>query len=159
MNKQEAARANKAKVAAATKMAGEHVPRKGKRAHWGGPEKGTPKKGRTDKFCKWCKAVDRPFTTYDTRVCRRVSNDSSTMVKPTEYFDSARKPCKKTGSGDSSQMAYLTENLTKHENKLNKSKKHSKKRARDSSDSDLNSDHKKYTVVPEIGTQQINVLN
>ena len=57
-----------------------------------------------------------------TRVCRRVSNKSSTMDKPTEYFDSARKTCKKTGSGDSSQIAYLTENLTK----LNKSKKHSK---------------------------------
>ena len=37
----EAARANKAKVATAAKMAGEHVPRKGKRAHGGGPEKGT----------------------------------------------------------------------------------------------------------------------
>jgi hypothetical protein len=56
-------------------------------------------------------------------------------------------------------MACLTENLTKLEKKLYKSKKHSKKRARDSSDSDLDSDHKKYTVVPEIGTQQINVLN
>ena len=78
---------------------------------------------------------DRPFTTYDTRVCHRVSNESSTMDKPTEYFDSARKTCKKTGSGDSSQMSYLTEKLTK----LNKSKEHSKKRARDSSDSDLDS--------------------
>ncbi len=77
------------------------------------------------------------------------------MDKPTEYFDSARKTRKKTGSGDSSQMAYLTENLTK----LNNSKKHSKKRACYSSDSDLDSDHKKYTVVPGIGTQQINVLN
>jgi ribosomal protein S15P/S13E len=72
------------------------------------------------------------------------------MDKPTEYFDSARKPCKKTGSGDSSQMAYLTENLNKLENH-NKSKKHSKKRARYSSDSDLDSDYKKYTVVPESG--------
>ena len=76
------------------------------------------------------------------------------MDKPTEYFDSARKTCKKTGSGDSSQIAYLTENLTK----LNKPKKHSKT-CRYLSDSDLDSDHKKYTVVPEIGTQQINVLN
>jgi hypothetical protein len=64
------------------------------------------------------------------------------MDKPTEYFDSARKPCKKTGSGDSSQMTYLTEKLTELKKKLNKSKKHSKKRARDSSDSDLDSDHK-----------------
>ena len=78
------------------------------------------------------------------------------MDKPTEYFDSARKTCKKTGSGDSSQIAYLTENLT---SKLNTSKKHSKKRARYSSNSDLDSDHKKYTVVPAIGTPQINILN
>ncbi len=48
----EAARVNKAKVAAAVILAGEHAPRKGKRAHGGGPEKGTPKKGRTNKFCK-----------------------------------------------------------------------------------------------------------
>jgi len=80
---------------------------------------------------------DRPLTTYDTRVCCRVSNESSTMDKPTEYFNSARKTCKKTGSRDSSQMTYLTENLTK----LKKSKNRSKKRARDSSDSDLDSDH------------------
>ena len=50
----EAAQANKAKVAAAAK-ATDHVPRKGKRSHGGGPDKGTPKKGRTDKFCKWCR--------------------------------------------------------------------------------------------------------
>ena len=67
------------------------------------------------------------------------------MDKPTEYFDSARKPCKKTGSGDSSQMAYLTEELAKLEKKHNKSKKHSKKHAHDSSasDSDIVSDHER----------------
>jgi len=56
-------------------------------------------------------------------------------------------------------MACLTENLTKLKKSLINPKKHSKKRARDSSDVDLDSDHKKYMVVPEIGTQQINVLN
>jgi len=86
---------------------------------------------------------DGPLTTYDTRVCRRVSNDSSTMDKPTKYFNSTRKPCKKTGSGDSSQISYLTEKLTKLEKKLNKSKKHSKKRAHDSSDSDIDSDQER----------------
>ena len=65
------------------------------------------------------------------------------MDKPTKYFNSTRKPCKKTGSGDSSQMACLTEKLTKLEKKLYKSKKHSKKRACDSSDSDLDSDHER----------------
>jgi len=65
------------------------------------------------------------------------------MDKPTKYFDSARKPYKKTGSGDSSQMAYLTEKLTKLERKLNKSIKHSKKRAHDSPESDLDSDQER----------------
>ncbi len=71
----EAARANKAKVAAATKMAGEKVPRKGKCAHGGGPTKGTPKKGRTNKFCKWCKAIDGLFMTHNTTECRRFNKD------------------------------------------------------------------------------------
>jgi hypothetical protein len=53
----EAARANKAKVATASKVTGEHVPRKGKRVNGGGPNKGTPKKGLTAKYCKWCKAL------------------------------------------------------------------------------------------------------
>jgi len=65
------------------------------------------------------------------------------MDKPTKYFDSARKPCKKTGNRNSSQMAYLTEKLTKLKKKLNESKKHSKKCARDSSDSDLDSGHER----------------
>ena len=46
----EAARANKAKVATALKGAGEHVPRKGKRTHGGRSNNGTPKKGRTVKY-------------------------------------------------------------------------------------------------------------
>jgi len=50
----EAAQANKAKVATDAKLAGEHVPRKGKHAG-GGTEKGTTKKGCTAKYCKWCK--------------------------------------------------------------------------------------------------------
>jgi len=73
----EAARANKAKVATALKGAGEHVPRKGKRAHGGGPDTGNPKKGRTAKYCKWCKAVDGPFTTHNTNKCRRFNKDGS----------------------------------------------------------------------------------
>jgi hypothetical protein len=73
----EAARANKAKVAATAKLAGEQVPRKGKQTHGGGPEKGTPKKGRTDKFCKWCKAVGKPFVTHNTTDCRRFKEDGS----------------------------------------------------------------------------------
>jgi len=87
----EAARANKAKVAATAKLAGEHVPRKGKRAHGGGPEKGTPKKGHTNKFCKWCKAVDGPFTTHNTTEFRRFNKDGSQKDRPTKPFRSPGK--------------------------------------------------------------------
>ncbi len=125
----EAARAKKAKVAAAAK-AGDHVPRKGKREHGGGLSKGTPKKGRTDKFCKWCKAVDGPFTTHNTTECRRFNKDGSQKDRPPKPFDSAKKTWKKPGSGNSDQISHLTEEMTKLKKKLKKSKKH-KKRARD----------------------------
>jgi hypothetical protein len=121
-------------------MADGHVPRNGKREHGGGPEKGNPKKGHTDKCCKWCKAVDGPFTTHDTPECRRFSKDSSRKDKPTKPFDSAKKTWKKPGSGNPAQMAYLTEEMSKLKKRLKKSKKHSKKRAHDSSDSDSDSD-------------------
>jgi hypothetical protein len=137
----EAARANKAKVATALKGAGEHVPRKGKRAHGGGPDTGNPKKVHTAKYCKWCKAVDGPFTTHNTDECRRFNKDGSQKDRLTKPFDSSKKPdWKKPSGGESSQMAYLTEEMTKLKKKLKKSKKHSKKCARDSSDSDSDSD-------------------
>ncbi len=135
-----AARANKAKVAATAKLAGEQVPRKGKRTHGGGPEKGTPKKGRADKFCKWCKAVDGRFTTHNTTGCRRFNKDGSQKDRPTKPFDSAKKPWKKPGSGNSNQISHLTEDMEKLKKRLKKSKKRGTKRARDSSDSDSDSD-------------------
>jgi hypothetical protein len=137
----EAARAHKAKVATALKGAGEHVPRKGKRVHGGGPDNGNPKKGRTIKYCKWCKAVEGPFTTHNTDECCRFNKDGSQKDRPTKPFNSSKTPAwKKPRSGESSQMAYLTEEMTKLKKKLKKSKKHNKKRARDSSDSDSDSD-------------------
>jgi hypothetical protein len=38
--------------------------------------------------------------------------------KPVKPFNSAKKPWKKMGSRDSSQMAYLTEEMAKLEKKL-----------------------------------------
>jgi hypothetical protein len=60
--------------------------------HEGGPGKGGPKKGRSAKWCKWCKAADGPFTTHDTSECRRFSKDGSAKDKPTKPFDTAKKP-------------------------------------------------------------------
>jgi hypothetical protein len=136
----EAARANKAKVASALKGAVDHVPRKGKRSNGGGPDKGTPKKGRTDKFCKWCKAVDGPFTTHNTTECRRFNKDGSQKDRPTKPFDSTKKPWKKPGSGNTDQISHLTEEMDKLKKRLKKSQKRGKKRARYSSDSDSDSD-------------------
>jgi hypothetical protein len=140
----EAARANKAKVATALKGAGEHVPRKGKRVNGGGLDKGTPKEGRIVKYCKWRKGIDGPFTTHNTDECRRFNKDGSQKDRPTKPFDSAKKPAwKKPSGGKSSLMAYLMEEMSKITElvkKLKKSKKHCKKHARDSSDSDSDSD-------------------
>ena len=95
----------------------------------GGPEKGTPKKGRTNKFCKWCKAVHGLFMTHNTTEFRRFNKDGSQKDRPTKPFDSTKKPWKKPGSGDPAQMAYLTEEMAKLKKKLKKSKKRGKKRA------------------------------
>jgi hypothetical protein len=132
----EKAKASKAKAASAP--AELSVPKK--RANAGGADKGAPKKGRTAKFCKWCKAANSSFTTHDTVECRRFEKDGSPKDRLVKPFDSTKKPWKKTGGGDSSQMAYLTERLLNLKKKHKKSTKHGKKRSRDSSDSDSDSD-------------------
>ena len=112
----EKAKASKAK--AATAPAELRVPRKW--ANGGGSDRGAPKKGHTAKYYKWCKATICPFMTHDTAECRRFEKDGSpkdNLVKP---FDSVKKPWKKTGDGESSQMAYLMERLIKLEKKHKK---------------------------------------
>ncbi len=131
------ARANKAKAATASKTA-ERMPKK--HAHRGGSDQGAPQKGHSAKYCKWCKVAGRPYTTHNTIRCCRFKKDGKPKDKPAKPFDSAKKPWKKTGSGDSSQMAYLTEKVAKLKKKLKKTKKHGKKHARDSLDSNSNSD-------------------
>ncbi len=131
------ARANKAKAATASKTA-ERVPKK--RAHGEGSDKGAPKRGHSAKYCKWCQAANGPYTTHNTIKCHRFEKDGKPTDKPAKPFDSAKKPWEKTGCGDSSQMAYLTEKVAKLNKKLKKTKKHGKKHARDSSDSDSDSD-------------------
>jgi hypothetical protein len=133
----EKAQANKAKAATAPKTA-ERVPKK--REHGGGSDKGAPKEGRSAKYCKWCKNTNGPYTTHDTIGCCRFEKDSMPKDKPVKPFDSAKKPWKKTGSRDSSQMAYLTEKMAKLKKKLKKTKKHGKKHAPDLLDSDSDSD-------------------
>ncbi len=92
------------------------------------------------KYCKWCTNANGPYTTHDTIKCHRFEKDGTPKDKPVKPFDSAKKPCKKTGSRDSSQMAYLTEKMAELKKKLKKTKKHGKKHARDLLDRNSNSD-------------------
>jgi hypothetical protein len=131
------ARANEAKAATASKTA-ERVPKK--RVHGGGSDQGVPKKGHSAKYCKWCKVAGGPYATHNTSKCCRFEKDGKPKDKPAKPFNFAKKPWKKTGSRDSSQMAYLTEKVAKLKKKLKKTKKHGKKRAHDLLDSDSNSD-------------------
>jgi hypothetical protein len=127
------AKASVAKAGTAPQK-GASIPRKkGKRGGSGGP---APKKAHIAKYCKWCKAVDGPYQTHNTRDCCRFDKDSKEVGKPHKPFDPTRKPWKK-GGDDLGQMAYLTKKLEKLEKKLkkSKSKKSSKKHESDSSDS------------------------
>jgi hypothetical protein len=111
-----------------------------KRAHGGGSDRGAPQKGHSAKYCKWCKNANGPYTTHNTIECCRFEKDGTPKDKPVKPFDSAKKPWKQTGSRDSSHMAYLTEKMAKLEKKVKKTKKHGKRHAHDSSDSDSDSD-------------------
>ena len=62
--------------------------------------------------CEW--ALD---TTHDTIECHRFEKDGTPKDKPAKPLNSTKKPWKKMGSGDSSQMAYLTEKMAKLEKK------------------------------------------
>jgi hypothetical protein len=42
-----------------------------------------------------------------------LNKDGSQKDRPTKHFDSAKKPWKKSGSGEPAQMAYLTEEMAK----------------------------------------------
>jgi hypothetical protein len=64
-----------------------------KRKASGGPTGQVPKKGCSEKFCQWCKAHGRPFTTHNTLDCHR--------------YDSNGKPLKAAaGKPSESKMTY-----------------------------------------------------
>ena len=83
------ARANKAKASTASKSGGQ-VPRKHGRE--GGSKGLAPKKGRSTKYCKWCKAAGGPFTMHCTGECRRFDREGKQLVKPTKPFNLTKKP-------------------------------------------------------------------
>jgi len=64
------------------------------------------------------------------------NKDGSQKDRLTKPFDSAKKPWNKPGIGDPDQITYPTEEIAKLKKKLQKPKRHGKKRARESTDND-----------------------
>ena len=86
-----------------------------------------------------CEAAGGSFNTHDTAECRGFEKDGTPKSRSIKPFDSAKKPWKKPGNREASQITYLIEKVAKLEKKLEK-KKNSKKGAHDSLDSDSDSD-------------------
>ena len=91
------------------------VPRKHIRE---GSSKGpAPKRVRSAKYCKWCKAAGGLFIMHNTAKCRKFEPNDKQKENPAKPSDSARKPWKK-GGGGFGWMAYLTNKLKKLEKNL-----------------------------------------
>ena len=93
------------------------------------------------KFCQHCKNNGGPYTSHNTKECRKYDKDGKAVAamgkKPYK-----KKPYKKDGGGNDKQLAFLMdaiESLVKKGLKKAARKKH-KKRSRDDSSSDSNSE-------------------
>jgi len=102
-----------------------------------GPRRGPPRRAVPTSIADGARLL-----TGRTRptIPQSVVGSSSQKDRLTKPFDSAKKPWKKPGSGNTEQISHLTEEIDKLKKKLKKSKKRGKKRAHDSSDSDYDSD-------------------
>jgi hypothetical protein len=110
-----------------------------KRAYTGSSEQ-VPKKVHSTKFCQHCKNNGGPYTSHNTKECRKYNKDGK-AVAVTEKKPYKKKPYKKDGDGNDKQLAYLTDaigSLVKKGLKKAANKKH-KKRSRDNSSSDSDS--------------------
>ncbi len=111
-----------------------------KRASTGSTER-VPKKVRTTKFCQHCKSNGGPYTSHNTKECRKYDKDGKAVAaagkKPYK-----KKPYKRDGVGNDKQMAYLSKAIESLVKKgLKKAvKKHHKKRSPDDSSSDSDSE-------------------
>jgi hypothetical protein len=106
-----------------------------KRKASGGPTGRVPKKGCSEKFCQWCKAHGRPFTTHNTLDCRCYDSNGKPLEAAAGNPFESKKPYKK--SGGNKGMAFMQsmfEAYVKSQKKAGKFKKH-KKRDYNSSDS------------------------
>ncbi len=71
----------------------------------GGPTGRVPKKGRSEKFCQWCKAHGGPFTTHNTLDCRCYDSNGKPLEAAAGKPSVSKKPYKK--SGGNKGMAFM----------------------------------------------------
>jgi hypothetical protein len=110
-----------------------------KRKASGGPTGRVSKKGRTEKFCQWCKAHGGPFMMHNTLDCRCYDSNGKSLEAAADKPSEFKKPYKKSG-GDKS-MAFMQSMFKVHvksQKKAGKSKKRKKRdyHSSDSSDSE-----------------------
>ncbi len=111
-----------------------------KRASTGSSE-GVPKKVKSAKFCQHYKNNGGPYTSHNTKECRKYNKDGKAVAaagkKPYK-----KKPYKKDGGGNDKQLAYLTDAIESLVKKgLKKAvKKHRKKHSHDDSSSNPDSE-------------------
>jgi hypothetical protein len=106
-----------------------------KRKASGGPTGWVPKKGRSEKFCQWCKAHTGPFTTHNTLDCHCYDSNGKPLEAATGKPSESKKPYKKSGGNkDMAFMQSMFEAFVKSQKKAGKLKKR-KKRDYDSNDS------------------------
>jgi hypothetical protein len=101
----------------------------------GGPTGQVPKKGRSEKFCQWCKTHGGPFTTHNTLDCRCYDSNGKPLKAAVGKLFESKKPYKKSGCNKG--MAFMQSTFkayVKSQKKAGKPKK-CKKRDYDSSDS------------------------
>jgi hypothetical protein len=59
------------------------------------------------KFCQHCKNNGGPYTSHNTKECCNRNKDGKAVAASTKNYK--KKPYKKFGGADGTQMAYLTE--------------------------------------------------
>jgi hypothetical protein len=101
----------------------------------GGPTGRVSKKGRSEKFCQWCKAHGRPFMMHNTLDCRCYDSNGKPLEAAAGKPSESKKLYKKSG-GDKGMafMQSMFKAYVKSKKKAGKSKK-CKKRDYDFSDS------------------------
>ncbi len=98
-----------------------------KRKASGGPTGRVPKNNHSEKFCQWCKAHGKSFTTHNTLDCRCYDSNGKPLKAAAGKPSGSKKPNKESG-GDTGMafMQSMFKAYVKSQKKAGKSKKRKK---------------------------------